>query len=128
MRKLSILVIIALFLNGCYPSNPCCTRQLAANFLYRQKVVATTKQTYRPKNPKFVTLYNKEQKLLTPYRVIGIATISKYNLLGRKRPQETIEDMMKNLAASLGGDALINVSTNNDSIQGHVIQFQRVLT
>lgn len=126
MRRLSIIIVFGLLLNSCYSTVPSCTQQVASNFLYREKVVATTKQMYRPKNPKYVTLYSKEQKLLTPYRVIGIATISKYNLLGKKRPQETLDDMLKNLAASLGGDALINVTNKGDSIQGHIIQFRRV--
>lgn len=126
MRKLSIIIVLALLLNSCYSTVPCSTQQVATNFLFQQKVVATTKHKYRPKNPKYVTLY-KQQKLLTPYRVIGVATISKYNILGEKRPQEVINDMFKNLAAELGGDALINITNKGDSIQGHIIQFQKLV-
>ena len=103
------------------------TTQMAANFINRQTIVTTTKETYPPKNPKHIALYTNEHKPLTPYRIIGVATISKHNFFGGKRQAETLNSMMKNLAASIGGDALIQTNVNNETIKVNIIQFQRIL-
>lgn len=100
---------------------------MAANFFNKQTVVATTKQTYAPKSPSHITLYSDEHKPLSPYRIIGIATVSKRNLMGGQRGNETVDAMMKNLAASIGGDALIKTSNSDETVKANIIQFQRIL-
>lgn len=123
-----ILVTIAFaFLLGSCSSTGQSPTQLASNFIYQQKIVPTTKNTYPAKNPQKITLYTNEQKPLTPYRIIGVATVAKHNLIGMQREEATLNDMIKNLAASMGGDGLINVSTNEEFMEANIIQFQKIL-
>lgn len=121
-----ILSVPVVLLIGCASTNRC-TTQLASNYFNQQNIVATTKEYYPPKNPKHIALYSEAYMPLAPYRIIGIATVSKYNLIGTLREQETLDVMMKNLAASIGGDALIKIANTDNNVKAHVIQFQRIL-
>lgn len=129
MKKphLSLWISLALLFNACAPHGETPT-QLASNFVNRQKVTRTTQETYTPKkNLQHITLYTKERLPHTAYRVIGVATISKYNLLGKKRNEADLHLLMKNLAASMGGDGLIDISHTDEAIHANIIAFQRIL-
>lgn len=126
-----LTVCIATFLiTGC---STCCStggkspKQLASNFINRQDIVKTTQEIYPEKNPKTVALYTSDQSPHAAYRVIGIATVSKYNLFGVHRDESILHSMMQNLAASIGGDGLININANERNIQASVIAFQKIL-
>lgn len=103
------------------------TIQTASNFINRQHIVTVTPIAYPPKNPKQVALFTPDKAPHAAYRVIGVATVSKYNALGMKRHDETMSDMMKSLAASIGGDGLINVNSNDEAMEAKVIAFQKIL-
>ena len=120
-----MVVLIALLIGGCSTGRS--TTQVASNFINKQQVVMLIKDTYTPKNPRLITLYANDQSPHTAYRVIGIATVSKHNLLGMERREPLLKNMMKNLAASVGGDGLIEVKNKNDAIEAQVIQFQKIL-
>jgi hypothetical protein len=129
MRKFYLLlatITVAFLLEGCSTRGQS-TTQVASNFINRQQVVTTTKETYPAKNPKAVAVYTPDKTPHAPYRVIGVATVSKYNLLGMQRKDDTVHDMMKKLAASVGGDGLINMSTGDESIQANIIAFQKIM-
>jgi hypothetical protein len=121
-----ITVIVALLLAGCTTCRPY-PHQVASNFIQRQSVETTTSQNYSPKNPQKIAMYTEEKTPHTAYRVIGVAKVSKYNLLGMQRKEDTMHDMMKRLAASIGGDGLIDLSTEKDGIKANVIAFQKIL-
>lgn len=87
----------------------------------------TTASKISAKNPDQVALYKNSKEPHAAYRVIGVAKVSRFNMLGFKHQDETLENMLKKLAASMGGDAIMNVSTNNNFIQANVIQFQQIL-
>jgi len=89
-------IAVAFLLTSCSTTGQPPT-QVASNFIYKQNVVNTSKQQYPRKNPKSVALYSKKEPH-TAYRVIGVATVSKYNLLGMQRQELTMENMMKKLA------------------------------
>lgn len=120
------LMSMVFLLNSCATSNKS-TNQTAANFIHRQNVYSMTKETYPPKNPNTVSLYLSDKTPHRAYRVIGVATVSKYNLLGHHREDATIHAMMKNLAASIGGDGVINLDTHMDPVKANIIAFQKVL-
>lgn len=121
----TITIALSSLLNAC--ASPRYPTQLASNLIHRQTIKTTTKELYPPKNPILVTLYHPEKKILTPYKVIGVAKVSKYNLVGVKREEPIIHEMMKKLAASIGGDGLIDLNTNNDAMQANVIAYQKIL-
>jgi len=76
------------------------------------------------KNPITINLYQEGQKPPLPYKVLGKETISKYNVVGIKRQEATIRDTLRTLAARMGGDAIINIERNEQSVSGIVIAFK----
>lgn len=128
MRTLTLTVTIAIMfaLSSCTATRQS-TTQVAANFLNRQSVVATTNEIYPAKNPEKIAVYTPRKTPHAAYRVIGIAKISKYNMLGMQRQEQTMQDMMKNLAASIGGDGIMNVSHDPKFMHAKIIAFQKIL-
>lgn len=118
-------IAISLLLLGCtHPHSP---TQMASNFINRQSVVPTTNETYPAKSPQHVAVYNNASAPLMPYRVIGVASISKFNLLGVERKEATMHTMLKQLAASAGGDGIINLNSDKNTMQAHIIAYQHIL-
>lgn len=76
------------------------------------------------KNPMNVTLFTNGKKPTAPFKIIGTETVSKYNFVGIKRQEAHIRDVMRNLAANLGGDAVINISHQDKNIVGTVIALE----
>lgn len=119
------LILSTFLLSNCSSTHTPSTN--LANNLNRQSVTLTTAQNYPAKNPKTVTIYTTTQSPQTAYRVIGVAKVSKYNLMGMQRQETTITDMMKHLAASIGGDGLMNITNHDDHMQANVIAFEKIL-
>ena len=126
MPSLLFAVIAAFLLGGC-STNGQSTTQIASNFINRQSVTNTTKEAYLAKNPQHIAMYVNDQKPLTPYRIIGVAKVYKYNLIGIQREEATMQNMIKKLAASIGGDGVINVNVGHETMEAKVIQFQKIL-
>lgn len=77
----------------------------------------------KKKNPMDVSFYTRE--MIPPsYKVVGKASVSQYNAGGSKRAEAMIHDAMGNVAASMGGDAIINIKRNDKIVTGTVIAYQ----
>ncbi len=76
------------------------------------------------KNPMAVSFYPSTKNLSIPYVVLGKETVSKFNFVGIKRQEATIHDTMRNLAASMGGDAVIDIQHGDKMITGTVIAYR----
>lgn len=126
MPNLIIVMAAAILLSSCATTGQSTTR-VASNFIQRQHVTTITKDIYPEKNPQMIALFDEEKKPLTPYRVIGKASVSKHNLLGMQRHDKTVDQMMKNLAASVGGDGLININNSEEKMEANIIQFQKIM-
>lgn len=129
MRMLNAFLLTATvvsLLTGCTTKGQS-TTQLATNFLQRQHITSTTDEIYPPKNAKTVAVFTNEKAPISAYRIIGVAKISKYNMLGLPRPSSTMNEMMKKLAASIGGDGIMNVSNNEEGMEAKVIAFHKIL-
>lgn len=79
------------------------------------------------KDPINVSFYNEKKKIVRPYQIMGKATVSKYNLAGIKRQEATVKNIMRNLAASLDGDAVIDIKHDAKSFSGTVVAYKKVL-
>lgn len=116
------ITMLSLVLTSC--ATP--TVRTANNYLHKQHV--TTTGNYPAKNPEKIALFQPNQSPLSPYKVIGVAKVATHNRLGMQRPTATMHNMMKNLAASIGGDGLINITpTDKGEWEAHVIQYQKIL-
>jgi len=121
----SSIVIMGL-VTGCASQTTCCSSS-PRHFLNRETVTKTTHDTYPKKTPQTISLYTNDNKPNAAYRVIGIANVSKTNIFGMQRDQSTLDAMMKQLAANLGGDGLIEINQTDQSIQAKVIAYQKIL-
>lgn len=122
MRTLYLLIALhtGLFLSACSTASN--SNQAAKT---QSATLGTTRQaTIKLKNLFMVTVYTKKQPLRASYTILGQATISKYNLSGIKRQEAYIHDSMRALAASMGGDAVINLNKNDKTVTGTVIAYQ----
>jgi len=124
--SVAIALAVSVILTACATSSRSPT-QVASNYIQRQDVVVLGKEAYPAKNPQRVALYEKNQSPNTGYRIIGQASVSKHNLFGVARQDKTIDIMLKSLAASIGGDGLINVKRTGDNTKASVIAYQRIL-
>lgn len=128
MRVSSAILAMALSLglNGCATPSHSPT-QLASNFIHNEQIVHTTPDTFPAKNPNQVAIYSHEKIPSTPYRVIGVATVSRHNLFGIQRADASLQNRIKEIAAALGGDGVININNNTEHMQASIIQFQKIL-
>lgn len=117
MRMIYIFIICAgLILTGC-ASN---TQKKTSS----PQKPATVKTKVSHKNPISVKLYSGKSQPEAPYVVLGKHTVSKYNLVGIKRQEAHIRDAMKSHAATLGGDAVINITHDANTVTGTVIAYK----
>lgn len=123
---LIVTMMLSTLLTGCYNTHQSPVSR-ASHLLNKQSITTTTSQYYPEKTAQQVTLYTNEQLPHTAYRVIGLASISKTNLFGMQRKSETLNHMMKTLAASIGGDGVIDITENPVSLNARVIAFQKIM-
>lgn len=86
--------------------------------------VSQLKKVQLEKDPMAVAFYPKGKAPAHPYKVIAKETVSKFNAGGIKRQKATLHDVLSQLAASVGGDAIINVKQDNQKISGEVVKFK----
>ncbi|HVY53316.1 MAG TPA: hypothetical protein VHA13_02235 [Gammaproteobacteria bacterium] len=79
-------------------------------------------------DPQRILFYNVNSAIKRPYRVIGKSTVSERNIIGFKRNTETVHDIMRKIAASMGGDAIINIQKDDQNIHGTIILFEKAMT
>lgn len=62
-----------------------------------------------------------------PYQVVGQLKVSQYNAVGVKRQAATVHDIMRELAASLDGDAIINIKHDDKMVTATVVSYKKIL-
>lgn len=121
----TIYILIAIFiisiLTGCATSKTSTPANTPAASV--KKPAALTEHAMK-KNPITVAFYTGASKPEKPYIVLGKETVSKYNKVGIKRQEAHIRDAMRHIAATLGGDAVINISHDANSVTGTIIAYK----
>lgn len=74
--------------------------------------------------PSDVKLYLTE-KPKEPYKELGRVDAGKYNVVGRSRKREAIDQELKEKAAKLGADAIIQITEDFASVSGVAIKFEK---
>ncbi len=103
------ILLAALVLSACSPPHP-------VNLFSPADRVQGKK-----KDPLTVAFCPRGAKPAGHYTVLGQATVSKFNAAGIRRQQATINDRLRLLAASMGGDTLVNINTHGNTVVATVI-------
>jgi len=103
-------------------------RLLVASMMLFMASCATERVTrmgtqYPATNPDTVKTYQTE-KPNKEYEEIGRVSVDKYNNLAITRSGDEVYKMMREKAASIGGDAIIGITEDFASISGTVIKFK----
>jgi hypothetical protein len=85
--------------------------------------VMTTGQQFPATSAGKVAIYHTKAPR-SHYQEIGRVSIDKYNNFAISRSGSEIENLMKEKAASIGGDAIISVTEDFASISGVVIKIR----
>jgi hypothetical protein len=123
MRTLYPLIVIyvALILNACTA-----TRTPVPPTQHTPTPTYTHHHCHHHKDPVSVSFLNR-QIPDRPFRVLGEAKVEKYYAVGIKRQEATIRDLMREQAASLDGDAIINIKNDEKTITATVIAYKKML-
>lgn len=105
LKTISVLALALLFMMGC-------TTDLA---------MTTTSKQFPPTNPDAVKIYLTD-KPTAPYEEIGRVSADKYTSLGTTRSGDEIRKGLREKAASIGGDAIINITEDFASMSGVVLK------
>ena len=124
MKRFLVLVLATISVCSCShqtPNQP----NLGRSIIHRDIVTSLSNENYPIKNPQKIFLFTSKEPPHAAYRIIGKAKVSKYDGFGVAR--KDLHDRIKKLAASIGGDGLIDYQNNVDSIEANVIAFQKIL-
>ncbi len=121
IAKVVLLIpIVFLILSSCTTVQDISTK--TKDIFTRHGVTRVKGKAYSPTNPHFVVLTTV--KVITrPYEVIGHVSVKRYNLVGIKRQQGVIDDLMKEDASKIGGNAIVNIKKTMKTEIGDVIRF-----
>lgn len=117
MRTLYLLGIISVG----FTLASCTSVQSTKTSVAKNHSVTTTELK---KDPLTVAFYTKG-KPKVPYKIIGEQRISRFNVGGNKRHAGSVRDGMCELAAAMGGDAVIDVRHDDNTISGKVVAFEQ---
>ena len=88
-----------------------------------ERVMNTGSTSHAATDPQAVKIFQSE-KPVVPYEEIGRVSVDKYNNMAISRSGDEINRLLREKAASIGGDAIIAISEDMGSISGVVIKFK----
>ncbi len=111
---MSLIAVSALVLAGCSTTDvKAMVTQGSAVSAERIHLTAT--------NPSRVKIYYSNAGLPKHYKVIGRVSAENYNMVGIEHSQESIAELLKKQAASIGATGVINLSTGLTQTTGDAI-------
>ena len=105
IKTISVLALALLLMMGCAT----------------ERVMTTTSKQFPPTNPDAVKIYLTANPN-TPFEEIGRVSVDKYSMMGTSRSGDVIYKNLREKAASIGGDAIINITEDFASMSGVVIK------
>lgn len=87
-----------------------------------ERVMTTDSKQLPPTDPDAVTIYLSNKKPPYPYEAIGRVSVDKRSLIGLSRSGDEIYKNLREKAASIGGDAVINITEDSGSMSGVVVR------
>ncbi|MDR3477603.1 MAG: hypothetical protein P4M14_06185 [Gammaproteobacteria bacterium] len=127
-------IFIALILTSCATTDS--TTSPSATVQATQQTTSATNDMTTPatappkchhkKNPLNVSFLTS-QKPQRPFLVLGETKVSKFNLVGIKRQEATLREILSQEAASLGGDAVMNIKHDDHTVTATVIAYKQIL-
>lgn len=87
------------------------------------RVMTTTSEQFTPTNPDAVKIYQTD-KPTTPFKEIGRVSVAKYSnpVFPTPRSGDAMYKDLRKKAASIGGDAIINITEDMVTMSGVVIK------
>lgn len=133
MRRLYLLIVIIIgfTLSGCTSTTANMTsqatpiKQPVKNKRHSVRKSVKKLQSCTSKDPISIQVFPDGTQLNHHYKILGQETISKFNSNGIKRQEACIHDALRNLAASLGGDAVINITRDEKHVTGTIVAFDK---
>jgi hypothetical protein len=127
MRTLYLLIVIyvALIVSGCSVTRTPVPPTTYTKTNYSTDEYAAPK-CHHHKDPVNVSFLNHNIPN-RPYKVLGVAEVYKFNTEGIRRQDAIIRDLLREQAASLDGDAIIDIKNDGKKITATVIAFKKVL-
>ena len=87
------------------------------------KITKKSTKHYSSTTPNSVILLASNNIANKHYTTIADISINRYNMVGVKRQEAVLNDLMRKNAAFLGGNAIINIHKNHHKKSGQVIRF-----
>jgi hypothetical protein len=117
----SLLLSFYLLLSGCTTTSN--FKNHTKDMMSGTKIINLTNDHYTPTNPNSIIIIAPKTKLDTNYKKIAAIEVSKYNLVGVKRQQGVVDDLLQKYTAAAGGNAIIDVHIKKTKVTGTIIRF-----
>lgn len=133
MKKIFCILISAAFLTGCAATynlsrmaSDKMTPDSGSSWNDRSSYIdKTSNKNHAATNPDDVQLFMGGEKPSRRYEKLGMLTVSTDNSWGMSRSEADIRINMKERAASVGGDAVINVQRGLTTMTGTIIRYTK---
>lgn len=119
LSKFITLICCSFILAGCATVKQLSSETKSA--ISGEKIKKTTHAHYAPINPTAVLLTAIKPSHVK-YQSIGSIEVSLYNFVGNKRQQATINDLLQEGAAKIGGNAVVNIHQNKHVASGEIVR------
>lgn len=119
MNKSSKLILLNLILSGL---TACSTTDMQA-MVTGGSAISTSDVRYVATQSNHVKLYYGSERCQRHYKIIGRVSSCNDNLMGIPHSAQTIDNKLKEEAASLGADAVIDITSNLEHTSGQAVVY-----
>lgn len=120
IKTISNLTLLTIALSGL---TACTTTDMQA-YATGGSAVSTSEIKSPPTSPQHVKLYYGSDHCPRHYKIIGRVSASNDNLMGIPHSAQTVDNKLKEEAASLGADAVIDINSNLENTAGQAIVYR----